>query len=50
MARLIASEKASDRHYRDDIIAEAYLAVANGAATKREVEKTRCEPRYARSG
>jgi hypothetical protein len=35
MARLIASEKSGDRPYRDDIIAEAYLAVASGTATNK---------------
>jgi RNA polymerase sigma factor (sigma-70 family) len=38
MARLIAGQKSSNRHYRDDVISEAYLAVAEGATTKREVE------------
>ena len=38
MARLIAGQKSGDRQYRDDVISEAYLAVANGASTKREVE------------
>ena len=39
MARLIAGQRSGDRSFRDDIISEAYLAVANGTATtKREVE------------
>ena len=38
MARLIAGQKSSNRHYREDVISEAYLAVANGATTKRQLE------------
>jgi RNA polymerase sigma factor (sigma-70 family) len=39
LARKIASQKAGGRYYRDDVISEAYLAVAEGEATdKREIE------------
>jgi RNA polymerase sigma factor (sigma-70 family) len=38
MARLIASQKAAGRHYREDVISEAYLALADGASTKRQLE------------
>ena len=38
MARKIASQKAGRRYYRDDVISEAYLAVAEGEATERGIE------------
>jgi RNA polymerase sigma factor (sigma-70 family) len=38
MARMIARVKSRGRHYREDAISEAYLAVANGAADRSEIE------------
>jgi RNA polymerase sigma factor (sigma-70 family) len=38
MARIIANSKASGRHYREDIVSEAYLAVANGADSRSDIE------------
>ena len=37
-ARIIANSKAGGRNYREDIVSEAYLAVANGAESRSEIE------------
>jgi RNA polymerase sigma factor (sigma-70 family) len=38
MARVIANSKAGGRYYREDLISDAYLAVAEGAATRSDIE------------
>ena len=38
MARVIADGKADGKHYREDIISDAYLAVARGADSPSEIQ------------
>jgi hypothetical protein len=41
MARAIASGRAGRRSYREDVISEAYLAVAEGASDRSSMENVR---------
>lgn len=49
MARVIANSKSNGRCYREDIISEAYLAVASGAESRSEIENA-SESHCAMSG
>ena len=43
LARQIAKAKTYGRHYRDDVLGDAFLAVAEGATTREEIENAiRC--------
>jgi hypothetical protein len=38
LARKIASKKAGGRYYREDVVSDAYVAVADGANRQRDIE------------
>jgi RNA polymerase sigma factor (sigma-70 family) len=38
MARIIANAKSRGRHYQEDVVSEAYLAVADGAVDRSGIE------------